>query len=122
MKEGPHLLGECPQSAECGVEALLQVGFVFDGLPADLSVFDFVPDLFVGIEFGGMGGEKEQPELGPRGADELAHRRRAMERGAIGQRDQRAGTVPQEVLQKGDEPGAIPRFGPPRWTATRPAR
>jgi hypothetical protein len=55
LKEGPHLLGKGLQRAECGVEAPLQVEFVFDGLPADLPVFDFVPRLFVGIEFGGVG-------------------------------------------------------------------
>jgi hypothetical protein len=34
---------------------LLQVEFVFDRLLADLAMLDLVPDLFVGIEFGGMG-------------------------------------------------------------------
>ena len=114
MKEGPHLLGEGLQSAECGVEALLQVELVSDGLLAELAMLDFIPDLFVGIEFGGMGGEKEQPELGPMGADEQAHRRRAVERGAVDQEDQRASAFPEQVLQKGDEPGAIHTFGPAR--------
>lgn len=76
--------------ARCGVEASLQVELVFDRLPADLPVFDFVPRLFVGIEFGGVGREKERTDPGAMGADELAHRRRAVERDAIHHEDQRA--------------------------------
>ncbi len=102
-----------------------------NGLPADLSVFDFVPNLFVGIEFGGMGGEKEkeQAELGAMGADELAHHRRAVERGAIRHEDQGARAIPKQALEEGDELQAIHAFFhrgglafPPRARQVRPAR
>ncbi len=62
MKERAHLLGECSQRTECGIEPLLEVAFVFDRLPADPTMFDCAPDLFVGIESGGLGEQKEQAE------------------------------------------------------------
>ena len=98
LKERAHALGESLQGAECGVEASFQVEFVFDGLPADAPVFDFVPNLFVGIEFGGVGREKDQTNPGAMGTDELAHHRRAVERGAIHHEDQRARAVISTLL------------------------
>ena len=63
-------------------------------------MFDFIPNLFVWIEFWRISWKKEHPNLFPMPQHKLTHLRRAMIGGTIGDDHQWTSPLPHDFLQE----------------------
>ena len=70
-------------------------------------MLEFVPDLFIRIQFWRMGRKKEQPKLGAVRADKLMNHRGCVKRRSIGKDKQGARMTVQKLLEKLHIPFAI---------------
>lgn len=99
------------QHFQNGTNSFLQIDFVLDGLFAELTMLEFVPELLIRIQFWRMGWKKEQPNLGAVCADKFTDCRRVVKGGLIGNDNQGTGTTVQNLLKKLYLPFSINRLG-----------
>ena len=107
MKKDPDPFGFELQGFQRGTESFFQIDFVFDRLFTHAPMLDFVPNLLIRIELGRMGRKKEQAYLCSMRTHKLAHHRRTVKRGAIGNHDEGPSPSAQQLSQKGHVASSI---------------